>query len=158
MQIRLPTSSISGNSGQLSGPPKGMLPCKLGCPLPPYTDIVGSSVGNPVGSPLLSSTELVGSSVGSPLSWPLLNSKWKTSLIHMQDTCSTCVYNAWYSLWSQINFHKTNRINIMHFEYSTTWHSYTRTYLWHVSLLLLYFTMAFTVSEHIQTVSKPLSI
>ena len=70
----------------------GILPCKLGCPLLPYTDIVGSSVGNSVGNPLLSSMEIVGSSVGSPLSCPLLNLKWKPSLIHMQDTCSTCVY------------------------------------------------------------------
>ena len=67
MQFRLPTTSIAENSGQRSGLPMGILPCKLGCPLLPYTDIVDSSVGNSVGSPLLSSMELVGSSVGSPL-------------------------------------------------------------------------------------------
>ena len=73
MQMRLPTTSIYGKSGQLSGQlsrqptasnyeksgqlsgqrsglPMGILPCKLGCPLLPYTDIVDSSVGNWVGS------------------------------------------------------------------------------------------------------------
>ena len=70
MQIRLPTTSIYGNSGQLSGQlsrlpttsiygsnwqlsgqrsglPMGILPCKLGCPLLPYMETVGSSVGCP---------------------------------------------------------------------------------------------------------------
>ena len=46
IKIRLPTTSIYGNSGQLSrqrsGLPMGILPCKLGCPLLPYTDTVGS--------------------------------------------------------------------------------------------------------------------
>ena len=69
MQIRLPTTSIYGNSGQLSrqptaskiwikwaaqwaaewaanGLPMGILPCKLGCPLLPYKETVGSSVGS----------------------------------------------------------------------------------------------------------------
>ena len=118
MQSRLPTTSIYGNSGQLSGQlsrqpttskyeksgqlsgqwsglpmccPWEFWPCKLGCPLLPYTDIVGSSVGNSVGSPLFSSMEIVGSSVGSPLNCPLLNLKWTPSLIHMQDICSTCI-------------------------------------------------------------------
>ena len=94
MQIRLPTTSIYGKSeqlskelsrqptaskyeksgqlsGQRSGLPMGILPCKLGCTLLPYTDIVGSSVGNSVGSPLHSSMEIVDSSVGSPLNCPL---------------------------------------------------------------------------------------
>ena len=31
----------------------GILPCKLGCPLLPYMETVGSSVGSSVGSPLL---------------------------------------------------------------------------------------------------------
>ena len=118
MQIRLPTTSIYGNSGQLSGQPNtskhekweaqwavewaahvlpmGILPCKLGCPLLPYTDIVGSSAGNSVGSPLLSSMDIVGSSVGSPLNCPLLNLKSTPSLIHMQDICSTCIYTSYY--------------------------------------------------------------
>ena len=69
MQIRLPTTSIYGNSGQLSGQlsglpttsiygnsgqlsgqrsglPMGILPCKLVCPLLPYMETVGSSVGS----------------------------------------------------------------------------------------------------------------
>ena len=69
LQIRLPTTSIYGNSGQLSGQlsrqpttpkyeksgqlsgqrsglPMGILPCKLGCPLLPYMETVGSSVGS----------------------------------------------------------------------------------------------------------------
>ena len=110
MQIGLPTTSIYENSGRLSGHPAtskheksgqlsgqwsglpmGILPCLLGCPLLPYTDIVGSSVGNSVGSPLLSSMEIVGSSVGSLLNCPLLNLKWTPSLIHMPDICSTCI-------------------------------------------------------------------
>ena len=70
----------------------GILPCKLDCQLLPNTDIVGSSVG----SPQLSSTEIVGSSLGSTLNCPPLNLKWKPSLIHMQDSCSTCEYNACY--------------------------------------------------------------
>ena len=106
----------------------GILPCNLGCPLLTYIETVGSSVGNSVGSPLLSSTEIVGSSVGSPLTCVLLNLKWNPSLIHMQDICSTCVFNACYSSWSQIRIHKTNRMNIMHSEYCTTWHSYIETY------------------------------
>ena len=52
MRIRLPTTSIYGNSGQLSGQqsglPMGILPCKLGCPLLPYMETVGSSVGCPL--------------------------------------------------------------------------------------------------------------
>ena len=65
MQIRLPTISIYGNSGQLSrqstaskilkkkvdsgvGCSMGILPCKLGCPLLPYKETVGSSVGSPL--------------------------------------------------------------------------------------------------------------
>ena len=127
MQIRLPTTSIYGNSGQpttfkyenngqFSGQPTdlptikfkmdailwgvewavhvlpmGILPCKLGYPLLPYTDIVGSSVGNSVGSPLLSSMKIMGSLVGNPLNCPLLNLKWTPSFIHMQDICSTCI-------------------------------------------------------------------
>ena len=70
MQIRLPTTSIYGNSGQLSGQPNrqptaskyeksgqlsgqrsglpmGILPCKLGCPLLPYMETVDSGVGCP---------------------------------------------------------------------------------------------------------------
>ena len=35
------------------GQPKGIFPCKLGCPLLPYMETVGSSVGSSVGSPLL---------------------------------------------------------------------------------------------------------
>ena len=53
----------------------------------PYKDIMGNSVG----SQLLSGMEIMGRSVGSPLNCPLLNSKWKPSLIHMQDICSTCL-------------------------------------------------------------------
>ena len=67
---RLPTTSIYGNSGQLSGQrsglPMGILPCKLGCPLLPDTDIVGSSVG----SQLLPNVKKVGSSVGSGVGCP----------------------------------------------------------------------------------------
>ena len=72
MQIRLPTTSVYGNSGQLSGQPTtskyeksgqlsgqwsgltmGILPFKLGYPLHvlPYMETVGSSVGNGVGCP-----------------------------------------------------------------------------------------------------------
>ena len=51
---RLSTTSIYGNSGQLNGQlsgqrrglPMGILPCKLGCPLLPYMETVGSSVGS----------------------------------------------------------------------------------------------------------------
>ena len=35
------------------GLPMGILPCKLGCPLLPYMETVGSSVVSSVGSPLL---------------------------------------------------------------------------------------------------------
>ena len=145
MQIRLSTTSIYEKSGQLSeqqsGLPMGILPCKLGYPLLPYMETVGSSVGSPlfsnmkkvgssvgsgvgypwlpmgilpcklccqllqytdivgnsVGSPPISNMKIVGSSVGSPLNRPLLNSKWKPSLIHMQDICSTCLYTVCYS-------------------------------------------------------------
>ena len=34
--------------GQRSGLPMGILPCKLGCPLLPYMETVGSSVGSPL--------------------------------------------------------------------------------------------------------------
>ena len=79
MQTRQPTTSIYGNSGQLSGQRSGL---PMGCPweichankaapLLSYTNIVGSSVCNSVGSPLLSSMDIVGSSVGSPLNCPL---------------------------------------------------------------------------------------
>ena len=89
MQIRLPTTSIYGNSGQLSGQlsrqpttsiygnsgqlsgqrsglSMGILPCKLGCPLLPYKETVGSSVG----SQLLPNVKKVGSSVGSGVGCP----------------------------------------------------------------------------------------
>ena len=90
-------------SGQWSGLPMGILPCKLCCPLLPYKKTVGSSVGSPLlqnmkkwaaqwavewaahgnfahgklGSPIFTSMEIVGSSVGSPLNCPLLKLKWK---------------------------------------------------------------------------------
>ena len=74
MQIRLPTSSIYANTGQLSGQlsrqptaskyekktaaqwvvewlPIGILPYKLDCPLLPYMETVGSSMGSGVGCP-----------------------------------------------------------------------------------------------------------
>ena len=71
---RLPTTSIYGNSGQLSGQlsgqrnglPMGILPCKLGCPLLPYMETVGSSVG----SQLLLNVKKVSSSVGSGVGCP----------------------------------------------------------------------------------------
>ena len=44
----------------------GILPCKLGCPLLPYVETVGSSVG----SPLLPNMKKVGSSVGSGVGCP----------------------------------------------------------------------------------------
>ena len=55
MQIRLPTTSIYGNSGQLSGQPTnskyeksglpmGILPCRSGCPQFPYMETVGSQL------------------------------------------------------------------------------------------------------------------
>ena len=46
----------------------GILPCKLGCPLLPYTETVGSSVG----CPLLPYMETMGNSVGSSVGCPLL--------------------------------------------------------------------------------------
>ena len=64
MQIRLPTTSIYGDSGQFSGQHTIFKYGKLGI------------------------------SAGSPLNCPLLNLKWKPSFIQMQDICSTCVYNA----------------------------------------------------------------
>ena len=87
MQIRLPTTtSIYRNSGQLSGQPTtskyeksgqlsgqwsglpmGILPCKSGCPLLPYIETVGSSVG----SQLLPNMKKVSSSVGSGVGCPL---------------------------------------------------------------------------------------
>ena len=67
---RLPTTSIYGNSGQLSGQrsglPMGILSCKLGCQLLPYMETVGSSVG----SQLLPNVKKVGSSVGSGVDCP----------------------------------------------------------------------------------------
>ena len=48
------------------GLPMGILPCKLGCPLLPYMETVGSSVG----SPLFPYMEVVGSSVGSGVGCP----------------------------------------------------------------------------------------
>ena len=137
MQIRLPTTSIYGNSGQLSRRPTtskyeksgqlsgqrswlpmGSLSWKLGCPLLPYMETVGSSVGSPLlqkmkkwaaqwamdwaahvlplgilpcklGCPLLPYTDKVGNSVGSPL---------------------------------------LSSMEIVYFENCTTWHSYIQTY------------------------------
>ena len=67
---RLPTTSIYGNSGQLSGQrsglPMGILPCKFGCPLLQYMETVGSSVG----SQLLPNVKKVASSVGSGVGCP----------------------------------------------------------------------------------------
>ena len=51
--------------------PMGNLPCKLGCPLLPYMETVGSSVGSSVGCPLLQYMATVGSSVGSGVDCPL---------------------------------------------------------------------------------------
>ena len=59
MQIRLPTTSIYGNSGQLSR-----------LPILPYMETVGSSVFSSVGCPLLPYMETVGSSVGSGVGCP----------------------------------------------------------------------------------------
>ena len=50
--------------------PMGILPCKLSCPLLPYMETVGSSVGNSVGSPLLPKYKNLGSSVGSGVGCP----------------------------------------------------------------------------------------
>ena len=52
------------------GLPMGILPCKLGCPLLPYMETVGNSVGSSVGSPLLRNMKKVGSSVGSGVGCP----------------------------------------------------------------------------------------
>ena len=72
MQIRLPTSSIYGDSGQLSGQRSGL----------PTTFKYGKSWQ--VSGQL---TEL-----------PTIIFKMEAlSLIYMQDICSTCVYNACYS-------------------------------------------------------------
>ena len=97
MQIRLPITSIYGNSGQLngqlsrqptvsiygssgqlsgqrSGLPMGILPCKLGCPLLSYMETVGSSVGRSVGSSVGSRRcpymEVVGRLEGSRVGCP----------------------------------------------------------------------------------------
>ena len=85
------------------GLPVGILPCKLGCLLLPYMEIVGSSVGSPLlpnmkkwaaqwaaewathwlsmgilpcklGCPLLPYTDIGGSSVGNSLGSPILSS------------------------------------------------------------------------------------
>ena len=87
MQIRLPTTSISGNrmqlSGHWSGLQVGFLPCKWGCPQL-HMEMVGSSVGNSVGNPLRSSMKTVDSSMGNPLNCPLTKLKCRPSLIYMQ--------------------------------------------------------------------------
>ena len=76
---RLPTTSIYGNSGQLSGQrsglPMGILPCKLGCPLLPYMETVGSSVD----SQLLPNVKKLGSSVGSGVGCPWATHANKTA-------------------------------------------------------------------------------
>ena len=83
---RLPTTSIFGNSGQLSGQlsgqrfglPMGILPCKLGCPLLPYMETVGSSVG----SQLHANVKKVGSAVGCP--WEFCHANKTAHYFHIR--------------------------------------------------------------------------
>ena len=67
---QLPTSLPMGctwaTEWAARGLPMGILPCKLGCPLLPYMETVGSSVS----SPLLQNIKKVGSSVGSGVGCP----------------------------------------------------------------------------------------
>ena len=93
MQIRPPTTSISEQS-QMEGDCQWPMLCsrvkmhkQASKQLLQYTDTVGSSVGSPL---LLSMKKVGGSASSSPLNCPLLNLKWRPSLIHMQDICSTC--------------------------------------------------------------------
>ena len=113
IKIRLPTTSMYWDSGQLSGLST--------------TFIYGYSGQLSLQLSWKPTTFKYGNG-GQPLNCPLLNLKWKPSLIHMQDICSTCVYNTCYSSWSQISIHNTNRMNILHFEYFTIWYSYIQTY------------------------------
>ena len=62
----LPVGCTWATEWAARGLPMGILPCKLGCPLLPYMETVGSSVGNQ----LLPNVKKVGSSVGSGVGCP----------------------------------------------------------------------------------------
>ena len=62
----LPVGCTWATEWAARGLPMGILPCKLGCPLLPYMETVGSSVGSSVGCPLLPYMETVGRGVGCP--------------------------------------------------------------------------------------------
>ena len=66
----LPTFLPMGCTWAARGLPMGILRCKLRCPLLPYMETVGSSVGSSVGCPLLPNMKKVSISVGSGVGCP----------------------------------------------------------------------------------------